>query len=92
MCSILGCCSTAWLLGEFTADNHPVGGDRNEQSPLVSNTVLTRSVQDCKINYGKTWRGRRISQERAIEFESLANVRVAAVGMSIPTRHIFTNP
>jgi hypothetical protein len=35
----------------------------------------------------------RISQERtAIEFESLANVRVAPVGMSIPTVYIFTNP
>jgi hypothetical protein len=35
----------------------------------------------------------RISQERtAIESESLANVRVAAVGMSIPSAHIFTNP
>ena len=35
----------------------------------------------------------RISQERtAIEFESPSNVRVAAVGMSIPTMHIFTNP
>ncbi len=35
----------------------------------------------------------RIFQERtAIEFESLANVRVAAAGMSIPTVHIFTNP
>ena len=35
----------------------------------------------------------RIFPERtAIEFESLANVRVTAVGMSIPTMHIFSNP
>ena len=34
----------------------------------------------------------RISQDRtAIEFESLANVWVAPVGMSIPAMHIFTN-
>ncbi len=33
----------------------------------------------------------RISQERtAIEFESLANVQVTGVGISVPTLHIFT--
>ena len=93
MCSVIGCSSTASLLGESTADNYPVGGDRNQQSLLISNTVLTRSLQDCKINYGKRWRGMRISREpTAIEFESPSNVRVAALGMSIPTMHIFTNP
>ena len=35
----------------------------------------------------------RISQKRtAIEFERLANVRITAVGIRIPTTHMFTNP
>ena len=35
----------------------------------------------------------RISKHRtAFEFESMANVRVAAVGMSIPTMYVFINP
>ena len=40
-------------------------------------------------------RGRsvRISRERtAVEFESLANVWIAAVAMYIPTIQMFTNP